>query len=364
MNRFLPFVIAALCWSVAGAALAQITFDRQYFEGLVGTYSETSFWINLTTDPTSALAVQGIIDNANGPNQTYDFSALPFAAGGTADFEFTTNVASFPGASRPEFASANVGSISHFSEETQSGTIEGTGYFFGQLNDGALLQLGTWVVTADSSFALSYSPPDSVYELPLTFGTAWTSTTTLMVGGIGLPESNSAVVEGYGTLMLPGGRMAQALRIKRISESGFGFSNITYDFETLEGHWATIDVSVMSFPPLPPVETLEWAEYGTSQKTTAIDDEGGLPESFVLHQNYPNPFNPETAIPFELSAPGHASMRVYDTLGRDVATLVDATLPAGSHRVMWTPDGLPSGIYYYTLDVNGESRTKSLLLMK
>ncbi len=94
-----------------------------------------------------------------------------------------------------------------------------------------------------------------------------------------------------------------------------------------------------------------------------------VPSSYSLSQNYPNPFNPETAINFSLKEPGKVTLRLYNLQGQLVRTLLDAEKLAGSYSLLWngTADNgvrLASGIYYYTLKVNGFEETKKLTLMK
>jgi hypothetical protein len=91
------------------------------------------------------------------------------------------------------------------------------------------------------------------------------------------------------------------------------------------------------------------------------------PSEFSLKQNYPNPFNPTTIIKYTVSHVGtqHAvSLRVYDLLGREVATLVNEKKPAGSYQVKWNAGGLPSGVYFYRLTVGTITETKRLVLLK
>lgn len=92
-----------------------------------------------------------------------------------------------------------------------------------------------------------------------------------------------------------------------------------------------------------------------------------LPKSFTLHQNYPNPFNPATVIRYFLpdEAARHVvSLRVYNMLGQEVTTLVDAQQEAGEYRVQWNADGLPSGVYYYRLQAGSYSETRKMLLLR
>jgi len=93
-----------------------------------------------------------------------------------------------------------------------------------------------------------------------------------------------------------------------------------------------------------------------------------LPTEFSLAQNYPNPFNPETTIPFALPTRANVKLSVYDLLGREVATLVNGTMEAGSHTVNWNASDLSSGVYFYRLDAQaGEASfnsTRKVVLMK
>jgi hypothetical protein len=89
-----------------------------------------------------------------------------------------------------------------------------------------------------------------------------------------------------------------------------------------------------------------------------------IPAQYALNQNYPNPFNPSTAISYQLSAVSHVTLKVFDLLGREIATLVNSNLSAGAHTVQWDASSQPSGVYMYRLEVNGASLTKKMVLMK
>ena len=91
---------------------------------------------------------------------------------------------------------------------------------------------------------------------------------------------------------------------------------------------------------------------------------GVVPTRFDLAQNYPNPFNPLTRITFELPMKHAVRMRVFDLLGRDVATLVDEERDAGTHIVQFNAEGLPSGVYLYRFESGGYSATKKAVLLR
>jgi len=91
---------------------------------------------------------------------------------------------------------------------------------------------------------------------------------------------------------------------------------------------------------------------------------GELPGAFVLHQNYPNPFNPVTVIRFDLPENTHVLLRLYNILGEEVATLIDAEQEAGFRSVRLDASGLPSGVYFYRLRAGSFSSVRKLMIMK
>ena len=93
---------------------------------------------------------------------------------------------------------------------------------------------------------------------------------------------------------------------------------------------------------------------------------GALPveSSLKLGANYPNPFNPRTTIPFETPSAGPVSVSVFDSLGRRVETLVEKTLPAGSHWVDFSGTGKPSGLYLVHLSVPGSDMVRAMTLVR
>ncbi|MBC8485529.1 MAG: T9SS type A sorting domain-containing protein [Bacteroidetes bacterium] len=89
-----------------------------------------------------------------------------------------------------------------------------------------------------------------------------------------------------------------------------------------------------------------------------------VPEGFKLHQNYPNPFNPVTKIKFDIPRSSHTRMIIFDILGREVATLVNEKLSAGSYETEWDGSGFPSGVYFCRLVTEEFSETKRMVLLK
>jgi hypothetical protein len=90
----------------------------------------------------------------------------------------------------------------------------------------------------------------------------------------------------------------------------------------------------------------------------------GLVSEYSLAQNFPNPFNSQTVFNFALPVNDHVTLKVFDLLGREVATVVDRNMDAGVHAVNWSAEGLATGVYVYKITTNGYSDTKKLLFLK
>lgn len=105
--------------------------------------------------------------------------------------------------------------------------------------------------------------------------------------------------------------------------------------------------------------------YQYSTSSTSIDPkEDELPDRITLKQNYPNPFNPTTNIRYSLPRPVEVELTVYSVLGRRVATLVNGTRKAGTHKVPFNAGNLSSGVYIYQLKAGDYSESQKMLLVK
>lgn len=95
-----------------------------------------------------------------------------------------------------------------------------------------------------------------------------------------------------------------------------------------------------------------------------IEADFGIPDDIELYQNYPNPFNPYTTINYSLPAVGSVTLKVYNILGTEIATLVNEHQTAGMHEIKFDGSKFSSGVYFYTLSSNGFSKTKKFILLK
>ncbi|MBL7128652.1 MAG: SBBP repeat-containing protein [Ignavibacteria bacterium] len=111
------------------------------------------------------------------------------------------------------------------------------------------------------------------------------------------------------------------------------------------------DVFILSFNPSGVIT-------GIKNLTTSI------PLDYELYQNYPNPFNPTTNIKFDISKSSFVKMIIYNSLGKEISTIVNKKLSAGSYEVDWDGSGYPSGVYFYKLTTDGFVDEKKMVLVK
>lgn len=103
---------------------------------------------------------------------------------------------------------------------------------------------------------------------------------------------------------------------------------------------------------------------GADNPTGIINTSTEVPANFKLHQNYPNPFNPSTSIKFEVPVTGHVKLKVYNSIGKEVATLVNENLIAGTYDFDFNASNLASGVYIYKLESSNFSDVKKMMLLK
>jgi hypothetical protein len=100
------------------------------------------------------------------------------------------------------------------------------------------------------------------------------------------------------------------------------------------------------------------------ERPSSIFQEAAEVTSFNLEQNYPNPFNPTTTISWHLSIESKQILKIFDSLGNEILTLVNNVLPAGFHSVIFNAEELTSGVYFYSLTDGKNSVSKKMLLLK
>ena len=138
----------------------------------------------------------------------------------------------------------------------------------------------------------------------------------------------------------------------------FAFDGLSLDSHTENGseyYWyGFTNVS-------PQVKVLDW--FGIPLDVKRIENKI-IPSTFKLYQNYPNPFNPITKIRYRIPETGFVTLKVYDILGRDVATLVNGYKPAGNYELEFDASSLSSGVYFYRLTAGTFTTTKQMILLR
>jgi hypothetical protein len=89
-----------------------------------------------------------------------------------------------------------------------------------------------------------------------------------------------------------------------------------------------------------------------------------LPTEFALHQNYPNPFNPSTTLEYHVPQSAFVSLKVYNLLGQEVATLVNEQKEPGRYSVRWVADAVSSGIYFAKMQAGSFTQVRRMMVVK
>jgi len=114
-------------------------------------------------------------------------------------------------------------------------------------------------------------------------------------------------------------------------------------------------------------ESQHWSYFTTvkyTQNALAVNDRGpNITGSFHLAQNFPNPFNPSTRIHYTLAQSGRVTLKIFDVLGREIATLVNEIKAAGEYDALWSPENLSGGVYIYRLQSGNFVESKKLVFM-
>lgn len=142
-----------------------------------------------------------------------------------------------------------------------------------------------------------------------------------------------------------------------------GQQNFTYHIITTQLNWSSSvwgddvdgdgDIDVL-FTALFS-DQVTWCESHLNDNPTSVENLKFVPVQLSLNQNYPNPFNPTTIIEFSLPQSSFVTLKVYNLLGKEVATVLEAHKPAGRHSVNFDASALASGLYYYTLTAGDPS---------
>lgn len=167
-------------------------------------------------------------------------------------------------------------------------------------------------------------------------------------------------IDGYGILKLPGVNL-ECLRLKR-EFSYFQFKEFNYI--TREGVIGYITDIPLNEPDTGFVNG--YRQLLLAESFVNVEDENTIPTKFSLEQNYPNPFNPGTTISYKLPEASDVTLKIFNTLGEEVATLINNEYKStGEHSsLFFVNSSLPSGVYFYQMKAGSFVETKKMLLLR
>lgn len=203
--------------------------------------------------------------------------------------------------------------------------------------------------------------PNGLQNYP-TIGWAKAGIETRIVGVLNSKRSQSYRLEFFASPACDSGGFGQGARL-------LGAASIATDANGIASFAVRLGVASVEGEAITATatdtlgNTSQFSRCVTAWAATAA----GTPEivdAFSLSQNYPNPFTERSSITFELPTASHATLRVYNSLGELVSTLVDAPLPSGTHTVDWPRGVLPAGMYRYALSVDGRTLAGSAVVLR
>lgn len=156
--------------------------------------------------------------------------------------------------------------------------------------------------------------------------------------------------------------LQQTPYVQYTSDGGLNWSTQMTPFGNTQGGNAIFSICFVD-----PQNGWLTADYGRIAKytgTTSVEENNNIPIEFSLSQNYPNPFNPSTKISWQSPVSNWQTLKIYDVLGTEIATLIDEFKQAGKYDVDFNANGLPSGVYLYRLTAGSFTQTKKLILIK
>ena len=297
------------------------------------------------------------------PNPAYDIDLI------TVNPNSTPYIGNFPGANIGAKTTANFG-----------GSLSEV-YSYLSVN-GSFDQYGT---AAESEFApgqllvvtITYNPTHTIATFPFTYNSTSNHNGELTIVSTlnGNPFStvmqtriSTSIVDAYGPMTLPGGRVVDALRIKEdvisIIQGPLPIysRNISYSFITEDGSQVNVpsDTVQSTTGTINNTASVSWND----ALVTSVRLEETIPNNYTLKQNYPNPFNPSTNIEYSIPSESFVELKVYDVLGNEVATLVNEQQQAGVYRADFTAENLPSGMYFARITANEFTQVVKMTLLK
>lgn len=299
------------------------------------------------------------VGQRGGPN-IYDFRSLNFGPAKLDTFRLVSTIpylaSRFPGATLTVMVSEKPDAKNHL--------------FFHFEND-ELTNPGEYEEYSADSLRVSHgNPPELLLKFPITYSDSIRRTSTITDsvfarGGLAKTDANNIpidyVVDGYGTLLLPGGESRPCLRL-RWYEMPPQYHYKAFRYVTDNGMF--LYVGTTNDKPDAGMIAIDGPVVLFRNSPLTHVSESTFPVQFMLSQNYPNPFNPSTRFAFQIPSSGLVTLRIFDLLGREVASVLRQDLNAGQHGVQWDAQGISSGVYFYRLQAGSFIETRKLILLR
>ncbi|MGA7161207.1 MAG: T9SS type A sorting domain-containing protein [Bacteroidota bacterium] len=363
MNRFFRLLLAAaVVLAFRTTAFSQITLTTADLANYFG--AGKSWFLYKSTD----TATMNVGSASTSAAQTWSTPSVVFEDTSRLDNVLPSSTpysANFPGATYTQVQSISGGPV----------TVQYYAYY--KFSNDSLLIIGS---VQHESGSVGGTKIDSttishrtqlVFLVPAQVGQAFSSSgdTIYSVGTDIEVSTASNSYDAFGTVNLPNGSFG-ALRltgtvVTKVYLSGVLLNSVTthsISWFTESGNQLSVDVDTALSGSVK-VYGISLTYVGTTP-ATLVKASPQLPGTFTLSQNYPNPFNPSTQIQFSIPQAGFVSLKVYDMLGREVATLVHQELTPSSYSITWNAANVASGMYLYKLDAGNYSVTKKMILMK
>ena len=311
-----------------------------------------------------------LVVNIGSPGQTsWDFSALH----ADSAFSMTSVVPSTSPFFSTNFPTSNV--VFNFGSVIEGSSAAVWQHYTQNSNEYLMNGMGFSIAVEGMSMTMTdiNSPAALTMKFPLTFNSQWsnnyTSTSTMLLEGFpGLAtvstNTETVLVDAWGSLKLPGGAVVQALRVRsdmRTVSSGMKDRTISYTFITKSGPAVTVSVLDTTAANSGMIQTdgISWSDI--TGGNVGIDDAKPA-EQFSLSQNRPNPATQDARIQYSTGSKQFVSLKVYNLLGVEVATLVNDTKPAGNYEINFDTSQLSPGNYYYLLRAGNFTAAKKMIV--
>jgi hypothetical protein len=311
---------------------------------------------------TNDMDTTGVNEGASGSSITWDFSNV--SATGQQLIAQYVDPSEAPGDSLYPGAdvAVNYDELSYSFYDTENNTVHSLGMAF-------------------EDFSIVYYNTEKVAEYPFTFNSTFLDNFEAEYElGEGLVNHNKGIIQftgdAYGNIILPDGSNHAALRVKIFRHTadtmfvaGIPLSTTevkatTYEWYTNESKYPVFGISYIEINVNGSITIDKQVDYNIETPTDVNDEPKQIVSGFELLQNYPNPFNPSTKISWQSSVGSHQTLKIYNILGTEVATLVDEYKPAGSYEVDFDASNLSSGVYLYKLQSGDFVQTRKMTLVK